>query len=153
MDKPRININDFAVKYAMCGNAYEAAVYAGAPRSKAAFEGVRLLCMKGVRRKIAAFRQEQEECAAAQGLRRIAFGRVNDAVRLMFAEEVTPEMIEQADLYCVSEIKRDRGGKVEMKFFDRQKAIERLMDLEREINDGANAENLISAIYGRDDEP
>ena len=153
MEKAKISINDFAAKYALCGNAYEAAVYAGAPRSRAAFEGVRLLCSRNVRRKIAAFKLEAEECAAAQGLRRIAFGRVNDAVRLMFADEVTPEMAEQADLYCVSEIKRDKGGKVEMKFFDRQSAIERLMDYEREQNDSENAANLISAIYGRDEEP
>lgn len=148
-----VSVNDFAVKYALCGNAYEAAVYAGAPRAAAAFEGVRLLCMKSVRRKIAAFKQEQEECAAVQGLRRIAFGRVNDAVKLMFAEDVTPEAVEQADLYCVSEIKRDRGGKIEMKFFDRQKAIERLLEFESGENDGDRARDLISAIYGKDDEP
>jgi hypothetical protein len=76
---------------------------------------------------------------------------VNDAVRLAFAEEVTPEMIEQADLYGVSEIKRIKGGGVEIKFFDRQKAAERLIDIENERNGAANAENLISAIYGKGD--
>ena len=80
--------------------------------------------------------------------RRIAFGRVNDAVRLAFADDITPAMIERADLFAVAEIKRDRGGKVEMKFFDRQKALEKLIDCEREESGAAGAENLISAIYG-----
>ena len=72
----------------------------------------------------------------------------NDAVRLAFADDITPAMIERADLFAVAEIKRDRGGKVEMKFFDRQKALEKLIDCEREESGAAGAENLISAIYG-----
>jgi phage terminase small subunit len=130
----------------MCGNAYEAAVFAGASRAAAAFEGVKLLCSRSVRRKIAQVRSEREECSAEQSLRRIAFGRVNDALKIAFAEEVTPEMIEQADLYNVSEIRRIKGGGIEIKFFDRQKAAEKLIDIENERNGAANAENLISAI-------
>jgi hypothetical protein len=152
MGKEKININDFAMKFAVCGNPYEAAVYAGADKATAAFEGVRLLFSRNVRRKIAAFKADAEDCAAAQGLKRIAFGRVNDAVRLMFAEEVTPEMIEEADLYCVSEIKRDRVGKIEMRFFDRQRAIDKLIELEHEKNSGDSAESLINAIYGKGEE-
>lgn len=153
MSTSNINQNYFALKYAQCGNVYEAAIFAGASRAAAAFEGLKLFFTKSVRRKITEAKLEKEECAAEQALRRIAFGRINDAVNLVFADEVTPEMIEQADLYCVSEIKRIKGGGVEIKFFDRQKAAERLIDIENERSGAANAENLISAIYGKGDCP
>ncbi|MCB6616718.1 terminase small subunit [Ruminococcus sp. 210702-SL.1.03] len=146
--KNRADAAEFAENFAVFGNAYEAAVNAGTPSEQAAAEGARLLCSKTVKKRIAAAVAQKAQCPAAEGLRRIAFGRVNDAVRLAFADDITPAMIERADLFAVAEIKRDRGGKVEMKFFDRQKALEKLIDCEREESGAAGAENLISAIYG-----
>lgn len=76
--------------------------------------------------------QQLEEEAAAQisaraGYERIAYGSVNDAVRLMYAEEEKiPEILENLDLFCVSEIKKPKGGGIEIKFFDRLKALEKL---------------------------
>lgn len=142
-----ISKSDFAKKYAECGNAYEAAVYAGAPRAAAAAAGVGLLFSKAVRNRIRELRTLQSECPAEQGLRRIAFGRTNDAVRLAFAETVTPELIEQSDLYGVSEIKVGKGV-VEIKFFDRLKALDALSTLEEARRSKSNAESLLSSIYG-----
>lgn len=73
----------------------------------------------------------QEE--VREGLRRLAFGEIHDAVRLLFAEdnEILNEL-ENLNLYNVSEIKRPRGGGMEIKFFDRLKALERLRDTEND---------------------
>lgn len=63
------------------------------------------------------------------GLRRLAFGDIQDAVLLLFADE--NEIIERLgtfNLYNISEIKRPRGGGMEIKFFDRIKALEKLRE-------------------------
>lgn len=63
-----------------------------------------------------------------QGYMRLAFGCISDAVSLLFLpeEEFTKESIERLDLFNVSEIKKPKGGGLEIKFFDRLKALERL---------------------------
>lgn len=65
-----------------------------------------------------------EICA---GLRRLAFGSGNDAVKLLYSlDEMDDEQINSLDLFNVSDIKKPKGGGVEIKFFDRQKALEKL---------------------------
>ncbi len=69
----------------------------------------------------------QEVCA---GYRRLAFGSVTDALRLLFMDEVPGvETMEQMDMLNVSDIKRPKGGGLEIKFFDRLKALERLKEM------------------------
>ena len=63
------------------------------------------------------------------GLRRLAFGSSADAVKLLFADSLTDEQIEALDLFNVSDIKKPKGGGIEIKFFDRQKALETLSEL------------------------
>ena len=66
-----------------------------------------------------------------EGLKRLAFGEIQDAVRLLFAdEEEILETLPQLNLYNVSEIKRPKGGGMEIKFFDRIRALEKLRELE-----------------------
>ena len=51
-------------------------------------------------------------------------------MKLMLCEEtLSPQDIEKLDLFNVSEIKRPKGGGLEIKFFDRLKALERLEKL------------------------
>ena len=78
------------------------------------------------RRKKKSIRQEYTE-----GLRRLAFGEIQDAVRLLYApeEQILPALGEM-DLFNISEIKRPKGGGMEIKFFDRLKALEKLQALE-----------------------
>lgn len=59
-----------------------------------------------------------------QGYERLAFGSVADAVRLLFAEDVTPCTARKMDLFSVAEIKRPKGGGMEIRFFDRIKALQ-----------------------------
>ena len=86
-----------------------------------------------------------------EGLRKLAFGKINDAVELAFSETVPPEeRLRQMQLMNVSSIKRDKGGGVEVQFFDRLRALERLYDYARENSGGDAAENLLRALAGEE---
>lgn len=92
--------------------------------------------------------QQQDIAAlAVDGLRRLAFGTANDAVRLVMAEEQpSPEELARLDLFCVSEIKRQKGA-VEVRFFDRLKALEALLEWSRAgERDGGKTESLYAAL-------
>ena len=70
---------------------------------------------------------KEEVC---EGLKRLAFGDITDAVTLLFADDdISNEKIKSLDLFCISEIKKARAGAMEIKFFDRQKALEKLFEL------------------------
>lgn len=70
---------------------------------------------------------EQQNISA--GYYRLAFGCISDAIRLLFTDEVDPGQIEQMDLFNIAEIKKKKGGDIEIKFFDRLKALEKLQSL------------------------
>ena len=61
-------------------------------------------------------------------------------------------MISGLDLFNVSEIRRVKGGGVEVKLFDRQKALEKLLELDTSVSDREKAESLIEALTCREDE-
>ena len=70
---------------------------------------------------------EKEVC---DGLRRLAFGEITDAVSLLFEpEEKILQKLNTLDLFNVSEIKRPKGGGMEIKFFDRLKAIDKIREM------------------------
>jgi len=58
----------------------------------------------------------------------------------MCEDTLSPEEIEKLDLFNVSDIKRPKGGGLEIKFFDRLKALERLEKL------GTGEENTQSSF-------
>ena len=66
-----------------------------------------------------------------RGLERVAFGGVGDALALLFMDEApAPERLQCLDLFSVSEIKRPKGGGIEIKFHDRLKALLTLLEYE-----------------------
>lgn len=79
------------------------------------------------------------------GYQRLAFGCISDAVKLLFSDEISPEEIEKMDLFNISEIKRKKGGDIEIKFFDRLKALEKLTDI-WSTNKEDEESSLFSAI-------
>ena len=81
------------------------------------------------------------------GYMRLAFGCISDAVSLLFLpeEEITKEKIEKLDLFNVSEIKKQKGGGLEIKFFDRLKALKELSEL-YEKDTEENGHSLYYAI-------
>ena len=120
----------FCFYFAQDGDARGCAARAGfsvAPKRSAA----RLLCREEIKAEIAKLEKEKKSVNAVEkGLMRLAFGSVADAMKLMLCEEaMSTEEIEKLDLFNVSEIKRPKGGGLEIKFFDRIKALERLEKL------------------------
>ena len=79
------------------------------------------------------------------GYARLAFGCVSDAVRLLLREDWDEAALDGLDLFLVSDIKRPKGGGLEIKFFDRLKALEHLEALVCQ-KAGDEAESLFDAI-------
>lgn len=117
----------FCAYYADGGDARGCAARAGfsvMPQRSAA----KLLARDDIRSEISKREKEKRTVASVErGLMRLAFGSVADAMKLMLCEEsMSTEEIEKLDLFNVSDIKRPKGGGLEIKFFDRLKALERL---------------------------
>lgn len=123
----------FCLFYRETGNGKEAALAAGYPARAAGVEALRLLADRRIQKRLGQLRKadrSRREDETAAGLRRLAFGPVNDAVRLaLLGRELSPAELERLDLYNVSELKVGEKG-VEMKFFDRQKALALLRELD-----------------------
>lgn len=116
------------------GNAREAAARAGYGNPEEA--AMRLLEKAPVRSFLerlsrrAQKEQKRRKLRAIAGLERIAYGSVADAVLLLQRDSPPPaEDLEQMDLFCISEIKYARNGTVELKFYDRMEALEKLFTL------------------------
>ncbi len=88
---------------------------------------------------------------AIEGLRKLAFGKCNDAAILVFSEELpSPVQVARMDLFNVASLSRDKGGGVEVRFFERQKALERLYEYAQADQEGASARSLLEALTGED---
>ncbi len=119
---------DFCRLYVRLRNPKEAAIRAGfipLPEHRA----LSMLSKKHIRQKITELEKESlaDTSLVCAGLQRLAFGSVADAVKLILSadKESSPD-IDSLDLFNVSEIKITGGKGMEIKFFDRLKALERL---------------------------
>ena len=143
----------FCCYYAKLGNVREASIEAGFPPETALSAGLKILSNAKYRNfteKIMSDRVSETNMVKS-GLERIAFGSANDAALLVFSEEMpNPDKISELDLFNVSEIKRVKGGGVEVKLFDRQKALERLYEYAVQ-NSSTGASDLIKALSGMED--
>ena len=144
----------FCCNYVMLGNVTEAALRAGFSRENALAEGIRCLKSLSCRKTIAEMRSLLSDYGGVTaGLKRLAFGSCSDAVYLVFADELPPpSIIENLDLFNVSEIKRVKGGGVEVKLFDRLKALEKLFELENAFSDRDKSASLIQALTSSEEE-
>lgn len=137
----------FCLHYARLGSLFEAAVRAGVPVERAQQTAARLLVREEIQAEIGRYRRALREAAAGAalaGLHRLAFGESNDAVRLALMDEAPdPEELRAMDLYSVAEIKRPKGGGLEMKFFDRLGALKLLAEHSRDS--GGERENSFYA--------
>lgn len=119
----------FCLYYHLDRNAREAAVKSGFGNNPR--KAIRLLRKKEVSDYIEKLDGERKSCTAevAAGYRRLAFGCVSDAVTLILDPEISREELLKLDLFNVAEMKRQKGGTVEIKFFDRLKALEKLGEI------------------------
>ena len=141
-------LNQFCCNYVLLGSVEEAAVRAGSPHENALSDGAAMLKSRECRQLIGQLRELLSDSGnIASGLNRLAFGSCSDAVYLLFSDELPPaDVIGKLDLFNVSEIKRVKGGGVEIKFFDRLKALEKLFELENAFSDQSKADSLIRAL-------
>ena len=116
--------------FVSCGSADEAAYSAGFVRNPKR-SGEELLCREDNAdeiKRLGKCRTSSLSEIATVGYRRLAFGKISDAVSLLYMENPSREQLEHMDLFLVSEIKRPKDGSMEIKFFDRLKALEKLTD-------------------------
>ena len=81
-------------------------------------------------------------------MRTLACAKVNDAVKLAYLPEEEREAIGKLDLSALIEFRRSGAGTVELKFADRMKALERLL----ELSGPSNEEQLDSLFQRMEDE-
>ncbi len=140
----------FCYYYLKLGNIFEAAVKAGFPPSTALIDGLQALETPACQLRINKLRNITCESASSlvlTGLERLAFGSVNDAVALACSEDFpSPNQLATLDLFNVAEIKKIKGGGIEIKFADRLKAMEKLLICEKESSEFNNAESLLNAL-------
>lgn len=125
---------EFCRRFVSCGNFEEAARLSGFtadPKSKSQELLSREDVVTEIRRLSTLRRQTVSELAQA-GYQRLAFGSIADAVSLLYMENPTLADLKSMDLFSVSEIKRPKDGSMEIKFFDRLKALEKLCSEYRE---------------------
>lgn len=145
----------FCSLYAMLGNISEAAIRAGLDPDTAFQNGLEILGMPAYQRLVQRLTRMPRIDPKQQvhvGLERLAFGTANDALTLLLSEEpLSGEQLSRLDLFNVSEIKKVKGGGLEIKFFDRQKALERMYEYSSSADSGATARSLLAALAGGGD--
>lgn len=77
-------------------------------------------------------------------MRTLACAKVNDAVKLAYLPEEEREAIGKLDLSALIEFRRSGTGTVELKFADRMKALERLLELS-----GPSGEEQLDSLFRR----
>lgn len=123
---------EFCQHYINTGSAKEAAVLAGfktCPERK----GAELLLENKISEKIKSMYIEKRQnlmFRAISGYERLAFGSISDSIKLLFSENLKPEDLNKMDLFNIAEIKKPKDGAMEIKFFDRLRALEKLEQIE-----------------------
>ena len=130
-------------------NIRESAIKAGYCENEALSEGLSIFFSPGFRKRLSKLgeRSLHTEGLVRAGLERLAFGSINDAVKLLLCEDSSETTdISKLDLFNVSELKRVKGGGIEIKLFDRQKALEKLWEMENTADINSSAESFFNAI-------
>lgn len=69
------------------------------------------------------------------GFEKLAFGDISDCIRLIFAKNIDDFNLKNMNLFNISEIKKLKDGSIEIKFFDRMKAMEKIQEFSSENSD------------------
>ncbi len=128
---------EFCRRMAACGEPERAARQAGYRHPD---RWQKLLCREDIAAEIkrcADVMRAVYENTAVCGLYRLAFGKPGEALQLLYREDPSAQELESLDLSSVAEIKRTKDKSVEIKFFDRIKALDKLNEIfnsSKEIN-------------------
>ncbi len=133
---------EFCSRYALGGDGVLAATQAGFG-SLSEKISQKLLSREDIAceiERICLLRRRLSSQLAAVGYERLAFGSIADAVKLLYMDNPSEEELEKMDLFSVSEIKRPKDGSMEIKFFNRFEALEKLRE-------GAKQESGAPPVY------
>lgn len=78
------------------------------------------------------------------GYERLAFGSVEDIIELVCKSNFSEKDLRSLDYFNISEVKKNKDGGIEVKFFDRLKALEKLENIA--CNDKNQALSFYSAL-------
>ena len=135
---------EFCACFAETGDAKLSARLSGY-RLNSRAKGIKLLARDDIQTEINRLVKSKEKLArtlASVGYQRLAFGNTSDAVSLIFSEDPGEADIGSMDLFMISEIKKPKDGSIEIKFFDRLKALEKL----EQISSDSPFANFFDAI-------
>lgn len=129
----------FCTYYCLNRNAREAAAKAGYVFAEKA--AIKLLKNEEILSEISELNNQRKTNTSdiAAGYYRLAFGCVSDAVNLIFCEDDVPKDFDKLDLFNVADIKRQKNGCIEIKFFDRLKALEKLESLCSNVDESGSS--------------
>lgn len=81
------------------------------------------------------------------GLNRLAFASSADSLKLMLCDrDFLMSHLDELDLFHISEIKIPKEGAIEIKFFDRFKAFDKLLEISRFSEGNNNAAEFFTAL-------
>lgn len=78
------------------------------------------------------------------GYERLAFGSTADAFKLLMEDNTENVSVNDMNLFNVAEIKKPKDGAMEIKFFDRIKALEHLGDIPENEDKAASFYDALS---------
>ena len=136
----------FCYNYVSTGNIKDSALMAGYKISPEMF-GTKLLLRDDINKNLDILYEQKKKnliYKAFNGYERLAFGDTSDAIKLICAEDLSFKNIEKMNLFNISEIKKPKEGSMEIKFFDRLKALEKLHQLN--LFEEKNESNFYNAI-------
>ena len=131
---------EFCLRYCETMDSQEAARLSGY-RKEPLRRAEALLVREDIQREISRLSESFEAVSrrsARRGYEKLAFGSISDAISLLYLKNPDKAQIEELDLYCVSEIKT-KDGCMEIKFFDRLKALEKLSEKKEESKEREEA--------------
>lgn len=136
----------FCIYYAECFDAALAAKKAGY-KSNCEQKGLVLLTKENIAKKITQVLKTRENVLsqiALLGYEKLSFGSIADAVSLMYMDKPEKEELRNLNLLNISEIKKLKDGAMEIKFFDRLKALSSIKTATNNAQNGVT--NLVDAI-------
>ena len=132
---------------AALGNPAQAAEWAGIPADQAQSILGREEAAAFVAACEGELGRDSPEHQLLRGVLRLVREGGNDAAVLMLRhEELTPRQIQMLDLYGVSSFKRGSDGSVEIKLYDRLRALEMLERIVGNASDRQEADALCAAL-------
>ncbi|MBQ2774708.1 MAG: terminase small subunit [Clostridia bacterium] len=105
----------------------------------------KLLASSAILKRLDELQQQRRASLAevTEGYRKLAFGSIADAISLITAEQLpTKQELEKLDLSMISDIKCPKSGGLEIKFFDRLKALDKLCEISSAVQNESSSDFL-----------